>query len=86
VFEKTFVLWYNDYVNKLNKNIFWDAAWEKLNEKKDANFIIRRVLEWGDISDFQSIRRMYSRPHIKKVIYQTHFANKKSENFWRIIY
>ena len=70
----------------LNKNIFWDVEWSKLDEKKNADFIIRRVLEWGDLRDFQIIRKQYSTPRIRKVIAKTHFTNKKSENFWRVIY
>lgn len=38
----------------LTKRIFWDVNFEQMDYNQNANFIIERVFERGDVSDIQN--------------------------------
>ena len=42
---------------KLNKQLFWDIDFKKLDYKKNTNFIISRVLVYGDLEDYRMIKK-----------------------------
>ena len=42
-----------------HKRIFWDVDFENLDYDKNANFIIERVFERGDVPDIRNCRRYY---------------------------
>ena len=69
----------------LSKDIFWDVNYKDLDYKKDADFVIQRVLNYGDEEDWQEIKKVYGVPKIKKSAKKANFVNKKTLNFWSLI-
>lgn len=53
---------------KLDKILFWDVDFEKLDYDKYANFIIERVFERGDVEDIRQCRRYYGDEKISEVL------------------
>ena len=43
----------------LDKRIFWDVDYSKIDWEKNAPFVIVRVFERGDIEDIRQVRRYY---------------------------
>lgn len=43
----------------LNKTLFWDVDFNDLDYKKHADFIIKRVLLYGDKSDWGKIKKFF---------------------------
>jgi len=41
------------------KRIFWDVNFEQLDYDAQANFVIERVFERGDVEDIRQCRRYY---------------------------
>jgi len=70
---------------KINRQLFWDVKFNKLDYKKDADFIISRVLSYGDIADYREIKRQYGLIKIKKVAKRANLASKKNLYFWSFI-
>ena len=71
---------------KINKQLFWDVRFSELDYKKNADFIISRVLSFGDVADYKIIKRRYGLRKIKSVAKKVNFANKKSLYFWSLIF
>ncbi|MBU1176961.1 MAG: hypothetical protein ABIG88_02165 [Patescibacteria group bacterium] len=71
---------------KINKQLFWDVDFKKLDYKKDADFIISRVLFYGDVGDYKLIEKKYGKKKIKEIIKKASYPNKKSLNFWSSIF
>jgi len=71
---------------KVNRRLFWDVDFEKLDYKKDADFIIGRVLIYGDIKDYKLIKEQYGKEKIKEAAKKVNYPNKKSLNFWSNIF
>lgn len=70
---------------KLNKTIFWDTPMRQIDPQKHADFIIQRVLEYGDKDDWQTIKKYYSLKQIKDAACSDRNLSKKSANFWSLI-
>ncbi|RMF96849.1 MAG: hypothetical protein D6734_03160 [Candidatus Schekmanbacteria bacterium] len=47
--------------------LFWDVDADKVDLKRNRNFIIERILSRGDIDDFQWMMRTYGINEVKKV-------------------
>ena len=77
---------YRNNMIKLNKKLFWDVKFEDLDYKKHADFLISRVLIYGDKDDYQEIKKQYSLEKIKDVAQKTIYPDKKSPNFWSLIF
>lgn len=43
----------------LQKRIFWDVDFESLDYEEQAQFIITRAFERGDVADIRQVRRFY---------------------------
>jgi len=71
---------------KLNKQLFWDINPKKLDVKKHADFIISRVLIYGDIGDYELIKKQYGEKKIREISKKVSYPNKKSLNFWSNIF
>jgi len=70
----------------LNKSIFWDVDFKKLDYQKNADFIIERTLNYGDEEDFQKIKKIYGISKIKETAKKINYINKKNINFWAVIF
>lgn len=70
----------------INKNLFWDVNFNELYYEKDADFIIERVLNYGDEKDFFKAVKIYGLAKIKNVARKTNYTSRKNINFWSIIF
>lgn len=64
-------------------SLFWDVDSEGLNPDTHADFIIQRILDKGDINDFNWAVDFYGKDSVEKV-FQKNIGklNSKSNNFW----
>jgi len=70
----------------LNKTLFWDVDYKKLDYVENTSFIIRRVLNYGDENDYNELKKIYGLPKIKKIAKEINYINGKNINFWSIIF
>lgn len=70
----------------LNKTLFWDVDYKSLDYQKHTSFIIERVLNYGNEKDYQEIKKVYGFTKIKKIAKEVNYINKKSINFWSLIF
>lgn len=69
----------------LRKSLFWDVNPEKLDMEKDAQFIIGRVLDYGNPREWRLIRRIYGESKIGGIAKGHTFTDPRSANFWALI-
>jgi len=65
-------------------SLFWDAETSSIGIKKNARYIIERVLEMGSMDAVQWIQRTYPTRLIIEVCESSRKISQKSKNFWRI--
>lgn len=70
----------------INKGLFWDTPISQLDFKKNCDFIISRVLVYGDIDDFKMIKKIYGLKKIQAAAKKVSYSQKKDLNFWSVIF
>ena len=71
---------------QIDKNLFWDVDFGKLDYKKNAGFIIKRVLLFGDKKDYDILKKRYSYERIREAALKISYPDKKNANFWSFIF
>ena len=71
-----------DYITKL----LWDVKIQNLSMVKDADFIIERVLEYGDQQEFSWLEANFEREQIINKLISSVNLSAKSANFYAFIY
>lgn len=61
-------------------SLFWDVV--DINPRKHAQFIIERILTYGDESDFNWAIGFYGKKKIKDYFLKSKTLDKKSLSFW----
>lgn len=70
---------------QINPNIeryFWDIDFSKLDVEKNSEYIIARILEYGDLEAIKWLLETYHRKMIKKVLMSRRGFSNKTANFW----
>ncbi|MBI5470629.1 hypothetical protein HY968_04940 [Candidatus Kaiserbacteria bacterium] len=62
--------------------LFWDVDREKLDPNQSADFIIKRILAYGDVDDVKFALTTYGAARMYDVLSRTRDLDKKSRNFW----
>lgn len=69
---------------KLRRELFWDTEFKNLTYDKYPDYIIGRVLNYGEIKDIKEIKKVYGLKKIKEVAKKA-YLDRKSLNFWSLI-
>lgn len=64
-------------------NIFWDINLKK--DKREAPFIIGRILEYGDENDIKWMFKNFKSSQIKQVVLKKRDLSPKSAIYWASI-
>lgn len=66
------------------KSLFWDT--ESVDPKKNKDFVIKRILQFGDEVDFNWAKKFYGINAIKNQFFAIKNLDKKSLSFWRLYF
>ena len=66
------------------RSLFWDTSLNNIHIKRNARYVIDRVLESGDTEAVQWLQRVYPVQTIIDVLNVSRNITKKSKNFWTI--
>lgn len=55
-------------IDQFSPHLFWDTDKENINMNSHRAYIIKRVLEYGQLNDWKLIRTYYSLPVIVQVV------------------
>jgi len=61
---------------KLDRRIFWDVDFDKIDWVKNAPFVIVRVFERGDVDDIRQCRRHHGDEKIREVLLNARYISK----------
>ena len=66
--------------------LFWDVDRAKLDPDTSAEFIIKRVLAFGDVDDVRFALTKYGASRLAEVASHMRGLDKKSRNFWNVYF
>jgi hypothetical protein len=64
---------------------FWDVDAKQLNIRKYRQFVIERILEFGDERAIRWVRRAFGDDAIRQVVCQSRRISKRTANFWCLL-
>ncbi len=68
------------------KSLFWDADTARIDPKKNARYVIERVLELGDPEDVRALFREYPKDEIRRVMDLPRVqVSPKSKALWSLL-
>lgn len=66
----------------LRKSLFWDTDIKKLDTKKNAKYIIERIMDFGNDEEVRWMRNYYPKELIAGVCKSSKQLHKSSRNLW----
>ncbi len=70
----------------LRSSLFWDVNEQKIDAEKSADFIIGRILDYGNTEEWRAIRNFYGEEKIKETAKKHTFSSRRNANFWANIF
>ncbi|MEK7496459.1 MAG: hypothetical protein AAB657_00980 [Patescibacteria group bacterium] len=70
--------------SKFSSLLFWDTNLSSIRKIKHRDFIIKRVLQFGDLKDWKIINDFYTRAQIKRAFIKSRDLDPISQNFWSV--
>ncbi len=67
------------------KKYFWDVDFPKLQKKIHAQFIIERILEYGDEKAVKWLFQHFTRSEIRRTLTKRRDISPLSANYWSLI-
>ena len=64
--------------------LFWDTTPGNINTRHNAQYIIERILEVGDVDALEWMQRVYPVQRIIHVLHVSRAVSEKSRNFWTL--
>jgi|WetSurMetagenome_2_1015567.scaffolds.fasta_scaffold858578_2 hypothetical protein len=64
------------------RSYFWDVAFAELEVKKHTFFVIKRILDRGNLGDIRWLVNTYGKDEIKKVVMKTKDLARPTGNLW----
>lgn len=72
---------------KLRQSLFWDTDPKKIDLKKNARYIIERVLEFGRPNEVSWLFETYAKNKIKEAMYTPRSqVSDKSKALWTLLF
>lgn len=66
------------------RSLFWDTSLANIHIRRNARYIIERVLEFGDMDAVNWLQRVYPVQTIVDVLQLSRVVTEKSRNFWMV--
>ncbi len=67
------------------KSYFWDADFEKIEIEGNEVYILKRILEYGDLEAIRWMRGNFEEARIKDALCNFRGYSLKSANYWAVI-
>jgi|YelNatPaOPRAMG01_1025707.scaffolds.fasta_scaffold41291_3 hypothetical protein len=68
------------------KKYFWDVDFSSLDFEHNPDFVIARILEYGDMKAVRWMRKSVDEKKIKKIVEESRQLSRKSANFWSLFF
>ena len=64
------------------RSLFWDTSLKNIHLRKNARYVIERILDFGDLDAVEWMQRVYTLQTVIDVLTLSRSITEKSRNFW----
>jgi len=68
------------------KILLWDTDLKSLSMKDNAQFIIERILEYGDLTEYKWMKNRFSEEQVNMTLRNSKRLSAKTATFYSLIY
>ncbi|PIZ00949.1 hypothetical protein COY61_01140 [bacterium (Candidatus Gribaldobacteria) CG_4_10_14_0_8_um_filter_33_9] len=72
-------------IMKMRQTLFWDTNPKNIDVKKNAQYIIERVADFGNDKEVKWIFNFYNKKLLKKVIAGSRCLRSRTKNLWTLL-
>ncbi|HEY4510524.1 MAG TPA: hypothetical protein VJJ73_01675 [Candidatus Paceibacterota bacterium] len=70
---------------KFRKTLFWDVNPENIDARKNAQYIIERVLDFGNDEEVRWLYHFYDKSLLKNVVIKSRSLMPETKNLWTLL-
>lgn len=70
---------------KFRQALFWDTNPKKIDAKKNAQYIIERVADFGRDKEVRDVLNFYDRRLLRKVIAKSRCLRPRTKTLWTLL-
>ena len=70
---------------KFRQTLFWDTNPKKIDTKKNAQYVIERILDFGNDKEVRWLYNFYDKSLLKKVVSKSRSLMSETRNLWMLL-
>jgi len=70
---------------KFRQSLFWDTNPDKIDVKKNAQYIIERVADFGNDDEVRWTMDFYDKKFLRKIIIKSRCLRPRTKTLWTLI-
>ncbi|MEK7512001.1 MAG: hypothetical protein AAB575_03210 [Patescibacteria group bacterium] len=70
---------------KFRQALFWDTNPKKIDVKKNAQYIIERIADFGNDKEARWVLNYYDKGFIRKIIAKSRCLRSDTKNLWTLM-
>lgn len=70
---------------KFRQTLFWDADLKKIDVKKNAQYVIERILDFGNDKEVKWLWNFYDKSLLKQVVANSKSLKPETKNLWTLM-
>lgn len=69
---------------KFRQALFWDVNPKNIDSQKNAQYIIERILDFGNDKEVKWLYNFYNKALLKKVVEKSRSLRAETKNLWML--
>ena len=70
---------------KFRQTLFWDVNPNKIDAEKNAQYIIERILDFGNDKEVRWLWKFYNKDILKKVVAKSRCLRPETKILWQLL-
>jgi hypothetical protein len=70
---------------ELRQSLFWDVDPKTIDFKKNANYVIERILDFGKDEEVKWMWEFYDKDQLREVVNNSRSIRKDTKNLWSLL-
>lgn len=70
---------------KFRQSLFWDTNPKNIDVKKNAQYIIERILDFGNDKEVKWLYHFYDKSLLKNIVVKSRSLTPETKNLWTML-
>lgn len=70
---------------KFRQALFWDTNPKKIDTKKNAQYVIERILDFGNDAEVRWLWNFYDKTVLKKIVRRSRSLRPRTKTLWQLL-